>query len=312
MNPPTIADLTLPSSLRSRALRRDIAGYLAISPWLIGFLAFQVFPLLLAIYLCFVDWTYTGAPAWVGLGNFREMFSAELFYKSLGNTAYYTFIAVGLQVGTALIAALAVNQKIHAVNFYRFAFYLPSIVPSVGVAYLWMWIYNPEFGLLNAVLRSVGLPGQRWLYEPSMAKMAYIFMSLWGIGGGMVIFLAGLQGIPDLLYEAAEIDGAGRWSKFWNVTIPMLSPIIFFNLVMNVIGSFQIFTAAYLMTAGSPQNSTLFYVLYLYRSAFEDIRFGYASALAWALFLIILGFTVLQFKLSGRWVYYESEGDTAR
>jgi len=312
MNPPTIADLTLPSSLRSRALRRDIAGYLAISPWLIGFLAFQVFPLLLAIYLCFVDWTYTGAPAWVGLGNFREMFSAELFYKSLGNTAYYTFIAVGLQVGTALIAALAVNQKIHAVNFYRFAFYLPSIVPSVGVAYLWMWIYNPEFGLLNAVLRSVGLPGQRWLYEPSMAKMAYIFMSLWGIGGGMVIFLAGLQGIPDLLYEAAEIDGAGRWSKFWNVTIPMLSPIIFFNLVMNVIGSFQIFTAAYLMTAGSPQNSTLFYVLYLYRSAFEDIRFGYASALAWALFLIILGFTLLQFKLSGRWVYYESEGDTAR
>jgi len=312
MNPPTIAHLPLPSGLRSRALRRDIAGYLAISPWLIGFLAFQVFPLLLAIYLCFVDWTYTGAPVWVGLGNFREMFSAELFYKSLGNTAYYTFIAVGLQVGTALIAALAVNQKIHAVNFYRFAFYLPSIVPSVGVAYLWMWIYNPEFGLLNAVLRSVGLPGQRWLYEPSMAKMAYIFMSLWGIGGGMVIFLAGLQGIPDLLYEAAEIDGAGRWSKFWNVTIPMLSPIIFFNLVMNVIGSFQIFTAAYLMTAGSPQNSTLFYVLYLYRSAFEDIRFGYASALAWALFLIILGFTVLQFKLSGRWVYYESEGDTAR
>lgn len=301
----TLSRVRAPWARRTRALRRNVGGYLFISPWLLGFFWFQAGPLLLAVGLCFLDWMYTGTPEWVGLSNFQEMFKGELFYKSLYNTAYYTFIAVGLHVAVALIAALAVNQKIRGINFYRFAYYLPSVVPAVGMSYLWMWIYNPEFGLLNAVLRGVGLPGQRWLYHLRWAKMAYILMSLWGVGGGMVIFLAGLQGIPETLYEAASIDGAARWTKFRHITIPMLSPVIFFNLVMGIIGSFQIFTAAYLMTAGSPQNSTLFYVLYLYRSAFEDLRFGYASALAWVLFVIIVSFTVIQFKLSGRWVYYE-------
>lgn len=292
--------------------RRNLTGYLFIAPWLIGFFWFEAGPLLLSLGLSTLVWKFSNTPTWVGLGNFQAMFQNELFYKSLYNTTYYTLIAVGAQTGMALIAALAVNQKIWAVNFYRFAFYLPSVIPAVGIGYLWMWIYNPEFGLLNAILRGVGLPGQRWLYDPALAKMAYIFMSLWGVGGAMVIFLAGLQGVPEILYEAASIDGAERWAKFVQITIPMLSPVIFFSIVMSIIGSFQVFTAAYLMTAGRPQNSTLFYVLYLYRSAFEDLKFGYGSALAWALFVIIVSLTVLQFRLSGRWVYYESEGQTTR
>ena len=286
-------------------LGRHFGGYLFILPWLIGFFLFEAGPLLGALGLSFVDWKFVGSPKWVGLNNYQEMFTNELFYKSLYNTFYYTFIAVALQLVVALIAALIVNQPIRGIHFYRVAFFIPSIVPAVGLAYLWLWIYNPEFGLLNAVLEFVNLPRQRWLYLPQYARLAYIFMSLWNVGGIMVIFLAGLQGIPQELYDAAGIDGAGWWARFRFVTIPMLSPVIFFNLVLGIIGAFQIFTAGFLMTNGSPQNSTLFYVLYLYRMAFEDLRFGYASALAWFLFLIVVFFTLIQFRLSGRWVYYE-------
>lgn len=286
--------------------RKNFGGYLFILPWLVGFFVFEAGPLLAALWLSFVDWKFVGTPQWVALQNYQDMFGSNLFWLSLYNTFYYTFLAVGLQMLVALAAALAVNQPIRGINFYRVAYFIPSIVPAVGLAYLWMWIYNPEFGLLNAVLDFLHLPRQRWLYQPEYAKMAYIFMSLWGIGGYMVIFLAGLQGIAQELYDAASIDGANVWARFRSVTIPMLSPVIFFNLVLGIIGSFQIFTAGFLMTNGSPQNSTLFYVLYLYRSAFEDLRFGYASALAWFLFLIVVFFTWIQFRLSGRWVHYEN------
>jgi multiple sugar transport system permease protein len=289
-----------------RLLRSNVEGYLFISPWLVGFFFLELGPLVGALALSFVDWRFVGTPRFVAFANYRHMLADELFFKSLYNTAYYTFLAVGLHLVAALIAAVLVNQKVSGINLYRVAFYLPSVVPSVGMAYLWMWIYNPEFGLLNAVLRPFGLR-QRWLYDAQTAKLAYIFMSLWGVGGAMVVFLAGLQGIPDVLYEAANIDGAGLWHRFRHVTIPMLSPVIFFNLVMGIISSFQIFTAGYLMTNGRPENSTLFYVLYLYRSAFEDLEFSYGAALAWVLFLIIVFFTFLQFRLSGRWVYYEDE-----
>jgi multiple sugar transport system permease protein len=287
-------------------LRRNFGGYLFIMPWLVGFFLFEAGPLLGAIGLSFVDWKFVGPPNWVGLQNYREMFSSELFYISLYNTFYFTFIAVFLQLVVALVAAMVINQRVWGINFYRVAFFIPSIVPAVGLAYLWMWIYNPEFGLLNAAFDLIQLPRQRWIYLPQYAKLAYIFMSLWGVGGTMVIFLAGLQGIPEALYEAASIDGAAWWARFRYVTIPMLTPVIFFNLVLGIIGSFQIFTAGFLMTNGSPQNSTLFYVLYLYRSAFEDLQFGYASALAWMLFLIVVFFTLIQFRLSGRWVFYEN------
>ncbi len=288
------------------ALRKNFGGYLFIMPWLVGFFLFEAGPLLGAVGLSFVDWKFVGPPNWVGLENYQEMFGNELFYTSLYNTFYYTFIAVGLQLVVALAAAMVINQRVWGINFYRVAFFIPSIVPAVGLAYLWMWIYNPEFGLLNAVFDAIQLPRQRWIYLPQYAKLAYIFMSLWGVGGTMVIFLAGLQGIPEVLYEAASIDGAAWWARFRFVTIPMLTPVIFFNLVLGIIGSFQIFTAGFLMTNGSPQHSTLFYVLYLYRSAFEDLQFGYASALAWVLFLIVVFFTLIQFRLSGRWVYYEN------
>ncbi|MDE0077451.1 MAG: sugar ABC transporter permease [Caldilineaceae bacterium] len=288
------------------ALRKNFGGYLFIMPWLVGFFLFEAGPLLGAVGLSFVDWKFVGPPNWVGLENYQEMFGNELFYTSLYNTFYYTFIAVALQLTVALAAAMVINQRVWGINFYRVAFFIPSIVPAVGLAYLWMWIYNPEFGLLNAVFDAISLPRQRWIYLPQYAKLAYIFMSLWGVGGTMVIFLAGLQGIPEVLFEAASIDGAAWWARFRFVTIPMLTPVIFFNLVLGIIGSFQIFTAGFLMTNGSPQHSTLFYVLYLYRSAFEDLQFGYASALAWVLFLIVVFFTLIQFRLSGRWVYYEN------
>lgn len=302
------AATSVPPLRRGRAaLRRNVEGYLFILPWLLGFIIFLAGPMAASVGLAFVKWSFVGVPEWVGLGNFLYMFQQDLFYKSLYNTAYYTFIAVPFHLVVALLAAILVNQKVRWINFYRTAFYLPSIVPSVAVSYLWLWIFNPQFGLLNAAFELVGIPSQQWLFDPAYAKLAYIFMSLWTIGGAMIIYLAGLQNIPDSLYEAASVDGANAWTRLVHVTVPMLTPVIFFNLVMGIIGSFQIFTAVYLMTAGSPENSTLFYVLYLYRKGFEDLDFGYASALAWFLFLIIVLFTMLQFRLAQWWVYYEAE-----
>jgi multiple sugar transport system permease protein len=190
---------------------------------------------------------------------------------------------------------------------FRTIFYLPSSISGVPVALLWMWIFSPEFGILNAALRLFGIEGPEWLFDPVWVIPAFIVMSLWGIGGGMVIFLAGLQSIPQHLYEAAELDGAGVLGKFWNVTLPMMSSIIFFNLIMSIIGSFQTFTQAFVMTKGGPANASLFYVLYLYRNAIGYFKMGYASAMAWLLFVIILGLTLLVFKSSPMWVYYEAE-----
>jgi multiple sugar transport system permease protein len=190
---------------------------------------------------------------------------------------------------------------------YRTVFYLPTVTSGVAVSILWVWLFNPQFGLINYLLRLVGLPAPGWLVDPVWSKPAFILMSLWGVGGTAVIFLAGLQGVPRSLYEAAEIDGANTWQKFWNVTIPMMSSVIFFNLIMGVIGSFQVFTSAYVMTRGGPQNSTLFYVLYLFKKGFGMLQMGYAAAMAWILFLIILILTLIQFRLAERWVYYEGE-----
>jgi multiple sugar transport system permease protein len=284
-------------------------GFLFITPWLAGYLVFTVGPMLASLGLSFCSYDLARLK-FVGTANYERLFTRDpLFWKSLWNTATYTLFAVPLGLTGSLILAVFLNQRVKGLAVYRTLYYIPSLVPAVATALLWNWVFNANFGILNNALRSAGLRHPpEWLQDPAWALPAFILMSLWGIGGGrMIIFLAGLQGIPDSYYEAAEIDGAGAWSKFVHITLPMLTPVIFFNMVLGVIGSFQVFTAAYIMTGGGPANATLFYVLYVFRQAFEEFRMGYASAMAWVLFLILLVFTAIQFWQSRKWVYYESE-----
>lgn len=301
---------SLPGRQRRRRqglLRQEmIEGYLMILPWLLGFIIFTAGPMIASLLLSFTQWNVIKPPRFTWLQNFGTMLDDPFVGISLYNTAYFTFIAVPLQVVGALLLALLMNMKLRGIRIYRTVYYLPSVTPAVASALLWAWVFNTDYGLINSLLRLVGLPKIQWLLDPVWAKPAFIIMSLWGLGGAMLIYLAGLQGIPEMLYEAAEVDGANLWQRFWNITIPMLTPVIFFNLIMQMIGSFQVFTAAFVMTQGGPANATLFFVLYLWRSAFTSLRMGYASALAWVLFVVIMLFTGLQLWLSGRWVYYES------
>lgn len=295
-----------PKRGHSMLLRREaIDGYLFISPWLIGFVLWVAGPMLAAVALSLMQWDLFSPPRWIGLANFRRLFQDNLVGISLWNTAYYTFLNVPLRLLIALGTALLLNQQLRFQSVFRTAFYLPAVMPAVANAILWLWIYNPDFGLANQLLEFLGLPRLRWLWDPSTSKPAFILMGLWEVGNAMVIFLAGLQSIPPTLYEAADIDGASWWHRFRYVTLPMLSPVILFNMIIGIIGSFQIFTAAYLLTNGGPQHSTLFTVLYLYRLGFEQFAMGYASALAWLLFMIILVFSLAQLRLSQAWVYYE-------
>lgn len=292
------------SSLPS-AKRRTITGYLFIMPFILGFLFWFLTPALIAVWLTFTDWNLIRPPRYIGLDNILRMGADKLFWQSLKVTTLYTLASVPLGLVLAFLLALLINTKVKGIAFFRTIYYLPSIVPAVASAVLWAWIFNTEFGLLNAVLRVFGVPRIAWLQDPTYALWALIMMSLWGLGGAMIIYLAGLQGIPDVFYEAAEIDGAGRWSQLWNITLPLLSPVIFFNLIMSIIGTFQVFTAGFLITDGGPQNATLFYVLYLYRNGFEYLDMGYSAALAWVLFLIILMLTGMIFRYVGGMVHYE-------
>ena len=264
-------------------------------------------PMAASFAISLMEWEVVIPPFFIAFKNYVNLLKDPLFTLSLSNTAYYTFIGVPLQLMTALFLAMSLNLKVRGISIYRTMYYLPSVTPTVASAMLWLWIFNPEFGIANAALRVFGIPKQLWLLDPNLAKPCFIIMSLWGVGGSMVIFLAGLQGVPIELYEAASIDGANAWHRFHYVTLPMITPIIFFNFIMGIIGSFQIFTSAFIMTDGGPQNKTLFSVLYLYRNGFQYFKMGYASALAWVIFLIILSFTLLQLKFSKRWVYYETE-----
>jgi multiple sugar transport system permease protein len=284
-------------------------GFVFISPWLAGYLIFTLGPMLTSLGLSFCRYDLASI-RFVGLANYQRLFARdELFWKALWNTATYTLFAVPLGLTGSLLLAVLLNRKVKGLAIYRTLYYIPSLVPAVATALLWNWVFNANFGILNSGLRAIGVARPpEWLQDPRWALSAFVIMSLWGIGGGrMIIFLAGLQGIPDSYYEAAEIDGAGRWAKFRHVTVPMLTPVIFFNLVLGIIGSFQVFTAAYIMTGGGPADATLFYVLYLFRQAFEQFRMGYASAMAWVLFLILLTFTGIQFWQARRWVYYEGD-----
>lgn len=280
-------------------------GYLLISPWLIGFLIFTLIPMIASLYLSFTNCELLKQTQWIGLANYNRLVNDKLVGIALYNTAYYVFIGVPIRLIFALLLAVLLNQKIRGTTIFRTLFYLPSVTSSVAMALLWIWLFNPDFGLINYMLSLIGVKGPGWLIDARWSKPALIIMSLWGVGPTMVIFLAGLQGIPESLYEAAILDGATNFKRFINITIPLLSPVILFNLIIQIIHSFQVFTAAYVMTGGGPVNSTLFYVLYLFRVAFQFLEMGYGSALAWVLFIIILIFTIIQMKLSSYWVYYE-------
>lgn len=280
-------------------------GWLCALPWIIGFVVFTGGPILFSIIISFCQFDILNPARFIGWDNYRWAFTKDaLFWKSLWNTLYM-MIGIPLGMGLSLGIALLLNLKVRGVAVWRTLFYLPSIVPAVASSILWIWIFNPASGLLNNVLASIGITGPNWLQDENTSKPALILMGLWGAGGGMIIWLAGLKGISETYYEAASLDGAGTWQKFLFVTLPLLTPYIFFNLVMGLIGTFQIFTQAYIMTQGGPVDSTLFYAYHLFNNAFRYLQMGYAAAMAWVLFVIVFGLTVVQLKLQKRWVHYE-------
>ena len=289
------------------ATREAIAGYLAISPWIVGLLAFTAFPLLASVYLSLTKYNLLQPPRWVGLANYGALLQDERFIASFKVTWTYVLVAVPSHLIVAFLVADLMNQDIPLLTWFRTIYYLPAIVPSMATFLLWVWIFNPEYGLLNWGLGLFGIQGPAWLADPSWALSALIVMSFWGIGGSMVIYLSGLQGIPTELYEAARIDGAGVLACFRHVTLPQMTPVIFYNLIMGIIGSFQTFGASYVMTRGGPGYSTLFYTLYLYFNAFSYQKMGFACAMAWVLFMLIMALTALVFRTSRFWVYYSGE-----
>jgi multiple sugar transport system permease protein len=291
----------------SAARRRQIVeGYLFAAPFLAGFLVFIAFPMGWALLLNFQRYNLLAPPAFTGLENIQRLLADPKVGQSLWNTAYFAFTSVPLQLLLALGCAVLLNQPLRGRNFYRTALYLPVVVPVVVSAFIWQRAYHPEFGIINEVLGWFGIGPRAWLFEPALAMPAFIFMRIWVMGTQMVIFLAGLQHVPASLLEAAALDGAGAWRKFWHVTIPIMTPVIFFNLIVGIIGNFQVFAPALIMTKGGPEDATLFMVLYIYRNAFEYSRLGYAATLSWVLFLVIIVLTFIQFRFSGRWVYYET------
>lgn len=282
-------------------------GYISIAPWLIGFLVFTAGPMIFSAYLVFTSWELITPPRWIGLANFRFLAKDQMFRTTLWNTFVYTVASVPLQLLVALGVALLLNLNLRGSNLYRALIFLPSQTPAVATAMLWFFIFSPTSGLANAAIGYFGVEPQRWLWDVYLVKPALIIMAVWAFGVAMIIFLAGLQDIPQSLYEAAELDGASSWSKLRNITLPLLSPTIFFNLVIGLIGAFQVFTPVYLMTRGGPGNSSMVMGLLIYRHGFEEFNMGYASLLAWVLFLIVITLTAIQFRLAKRWVYYEGD-----
>lgn len=298
----------------ARTNRRYWEGYAFIGPWLVGFVLFTLGPVLASLYLSFCRYDMLTPPQWVGLGNVRELVSDPVFWRSFTNTLYYSAFVVPGTLVLALALAILLNTRVRGTYFFRAVYYLPALTAGVAICLLWRWIFNPQLGLFNALLRLLGLPPCEWLTSPTWAMPAIIIMSIWGgVSGPMLIYLAGLQGVPQQLYEAAAIDGASRWQMFRHVTVPMLTPTIFFNLIMAIIGSFQVFTTVFVMTSntanstepGGPANATMVYVLYLYQTGFRYLAMGKACAMAWLLFVVILGLTLWNYRLSERWVQYD-------
>lgn len=283
-----------------------VVGLLFILPWILGFLAFRIYPFIMSFYYSFTFYPILESPKWIGLGNYRNLAQDPRFLTSLYNTVYYAVLAVPLATVVGILLAMLLNMKVRGLSLWRTIFYLPSITPVVATAIVWLWMFNPRNGVVNYVLSLVGIRGPGWLGSPQWSKPALILMGLWGVGGAIVIYLAALQDVPRELLEAASLDGAGTTRQIWHVTLPMISPVILFNVITGLIGAFQFFTEVHVMTggSGSPADSTLMMSIYLWQSAFRFFKMGYASAQAWVLFVIIVTFTAILFKISGRLVYY--------
>jgi multiple sugar transport system permease protein len=287
--------------------RNFYKGMAFVSPWLIGFCLLTLTPMALSLYWSFCDYSLLQSPVFRGVENYRQILHEGDFWLSLRKTMYYAVMALPAGMCVSLGLAILLNTKIRGLSIYRTIIFLPSLVPIVASALLWMWIFNAKYGLINEFLAHFGIQGPNWIADVNTAMPSLALMSLWGVGHTVVIYLAGLQDVPYELYEAAEIDGAKSWSRLWNVTIPMISPVIFFNLVMAIIGTFQVFAVPYMMTQGGPFHATYFYTMYLYDNAFNFLKMGYASALAWIQLLIVLFLTAIAFWTSSRWVYYQGK-----
>lgn len=286
-------------------------GYIFLLPWLVGLIIFWIGPILASMVFAVTEYDVLSTPQFVGLENFSRAFTGDkLFWPSLGRTFYYSLVVVPITVVGSLMLAILLNQKLKGTNIFRTLFFLPHLTPAVALAVLWVWLFHPRVGPINSLLQTAfEIQGPGWLTSKEWALPALIIISLWAALGGntMLIFLAGLQGVPQELLEAAEIDGAGTWSKFRNVTLPMISPTLLFNLILGVIGALKVFTLAFVATQGGPSYSTWFYALHIYQQAFAYYRMGYGAALAWIFVVILLVFTYLQLAASKRWVYYGGE-----
>jgi multiple sugar transport system permease protein len=293
--------------LRSFQRREALSFYLTISPWLVGFLAFAAGPMVISLLTSFSDWDLLTDPKWVGLVNYQSLATDPLFKQSIRVTLTYTAAYVPLDLMGGLLLALLARPRIRGIGVFRTIFYLPTVFSGVAFVVVWLWMLNPNGGLINLALRWFGITGPRWLLDPRYALLSLVMMSFWGWGRSMALYLGGMQSIPGELYEAAAIDGAGSVRQFFAVTLPLLSPIIFFNLVLSVIATFQSFTSAFVATNGGPLDSTLFLVLYIYRQAFEFFHMGYAAAMAWVLFIIVLVLTLILMRSQKFWVFYLGE-----
>ncbi|MGZ7441919.1 carbohydrate ABC transporter permease [Paenibacillus sp. TH7-28] len=297
-------------AVRSKERKALLYGLLFTLPATLGFVIFTAGPMIASFFLSLTDYSvFKEATGWVGFEHYARLLSGldELFAKSLWVTFYFVFLKVPATILVSLGIALLLNMNVKGRSIFRTIVYLPSIVPAVATAMIWMWLLNPDLGLINQLLSALHLPTSSWLYAESSVIPSVVLTTMWGIGGTVVIFLAGLSGIPDQYYEAIDVDGGGWWHKLRHITIPLVSPTIFFNTVMAIIGSFQVFNEAYILTQGGPNNASLFYIFYLWRTAFRDTEMGYASALAWIMFVIIMVFTLLVFRTAKSWVYYEGE-----
>lgn len=293
--------------MRSGHRKEALQFYLAIAPWLMGFILFTAGPMLISLWTSFTDWDLLTDPQWVGLENYRSLATDPTFIQSIKVTLAYTAAYVPLDLVGGLLLALLVRPRLRGIGIYRTIFYLPTVFSGVAFVVVWLWMLNPNGGLINLVLRWFGIEGPRWLLDPKYALWSLVMMSFWGWGRSMALYLGGMQSIPGELYEAAAMDGAGNFRQFFKITLPLLSPIIFFNLVLSIISTFQSFTSAFVATNGGPLDSTLFLVLYIYRQAFEYFHMGYAAALAWVLFAIILVLTLVLLRSQKFWVFYLGE-----
>jgi multiple sugar transport system permease protein len=291
-----------------RTRREALEGYLSISPWLIGFLLLTLGPILASVYFSFTQWTITRPAEWIGFDNYVRMFTRDpLFWQSLKVTSLFVLMSLPLKLVCGLGLSLLLNLKVRGMNVYRTIFYIPAVISGVAVSLMWLWLLHPDTGIINTLLDLIGIQGPGWFWDPRWALPSVALMSVWSVGGSAVIYLAGLQNIPPHLYEAAEIDGAGVWQRFWRITIPLLTPTLFFQLVVEMIGAFKTFTQAFVITKGGPLKATYFYLFYFYEEAFQNFNMGYASALALILMLVILVITIFLNYTSDRWVYYEGE-----